>query len=75
MGRTTLESYITSRGGRVVKGMSKKVDYLICSPQIAKNLTDGKRSRKEIKFEELINDGFDIKNISEEDFLRMIGEN
>ncbi|MFC6346569.1 exonuclease domain-containing protein [Vagococcus carniphilus] len=75
MGRTTLESYITSRGGRVVKGMSKKVDYLICSPQIAKNLTDGKRSRKEIKFEELINDGFDIKKISEEDFLRMIGEN
>lgn len=74
MGRTTLESYITSRGGRVVKGMSKKVNFLICSPQIAKNLTDGKRSTKEIKYEELIDNGFDIKKISEEDFLNMIGE-
>lgn len=74
MGRKVLEEHITTRGGRVVKSMSSKVNYLIVAPQIAKNLTNGVRSRKELAYEELISKNVNIIKLTEDEFIKMISE-
>lgn len=74
MGRKVLEEHITARGGRVVRSMSSKVDYLIVAPQIAKNLANGSKSRKELTYEELVSKNIDIMKLTEDDFYEMILE-
>lgn len=74
MGRKVLEEHITTRGGRVVKSMSSKVNYLIVAPQIAKNLTDGVKSKKELVYEELISQNINIIKLTEDEFIKMISE-
>lgn len=74
MGRKSLEQNVTSRGGRIVKSMSSKVNYLVVAPQIAKNLTDGVKSRKELDFEDLISKNINVIKLTEDEFIEMISE-
>lgn len=74
MSRKSIEAAIISRGGKIQKKISKRVDYFINAPQIAKNLTDGKRSRKEIDFDQLVSEGILIKKITEDEFISMLEE-
>lgn len=72
--RKTLEKNIQSFGGVISKSVTKTTDYLVVGQQIAKNLTDGVRSSKEIKCMEMIDDGHYIKMITEEEFLLLLQE-
>lgn len=72
MSRKQLEAAIIARGGKITKSMTKRVNYFISAPQIAKNLTDGKRSKKEIVFDELCSSGHDIKLLSEDEFMKLL---
>lgn len=75
IGRSTLEKIIVSLGGSVQKTMSKKVNCLIYAPQIAKNLKHENKSTKELKCLDLIEQGHDIKMITERDFISFLEEN
>lgn len=72
--RKTLENQILSFGGTISKSVTKTTDFLVVGQQIAKNLTDGVRSSKEIKCMEMIDDGHPIKMITEEEFLHLLQE-
>lgn len=69
-GKKNIEDAITTRGGIIKTGMSKKVHYLIVGPQIA--TIDGGKSAKEKRFDELIAEGVDVKKITEQEFLNSI---
>lgn len=73
IGKSSLETKIKSAGGKIQKSMSNKVNYLICGPQVAKNIknSDGK-SEKEVLFDELVSLGAKIQKFSEQEFLNWL---
>lgn len=58
--RKQMEYIVEKHGGKVTGALNKTVNYFIQGSQIAKNLTDGKHSHKELKFKDLQKDGVDI---------------
>ncbi|WP_025235711.1 exonuclease domain-containing protein [Mannheimia sp. USDA-ARS-USMARC-1261] len=74
MPRQTAAEKAASVGCDVVDGVSKKVTLLVKGIQDKSRLAGKKLSNKEIKAKDLISKGHIIKIISEDDFLKMIGE-
>ncbi|WP_443090345.1 exonuclease domain-containing protein [Basfia succiniciproducens] len=64
-----------SVGCDVVDGVSKKVTLLVKGIQDKSRLAGKELSNKEIKAQTLISKGYNIKILSEYDFLRLIAEN
>lgn len=62
-------------GCDVVDGVSKKVTLLVKGIQDKSRLAGKELSNKEIKAQTLISKGYNIKILSEYDFLRLIAEN
>lgn len=72
--REDIKKLIEQYGGTCRTSVSKKVDYLIVGMQnknVIKNKVDAK-SEKIIKAEQLREDGFPIRIISDEDFLQLV---
>lgn len=66
---------VVNRGGIVKSGVSRKTDYLIVGQQDKSIVGEDGLSTKEEKAYELIEKGFDIKILKEQDFLNMINFN
>ena len=64
----------TSVGCDVVDGVSKKVTLLIKGIQDKSRLAGKELSNKEIKAQELISKGHNIRILSENDFLELVNE-
>ncbi|MDY2648909.1 MAG: exonuclease domain-containing protein [Pyramidobacter porci] len=65
---------VTQAGGGVLNSVNKKTDYLVMGVQDYYKFTDGEKSNKTKKAEELHTKGYPIEIISEMDFLHMLGD-
>jgi len=62
---------VVNYGGICHQAVREDTDYLVIGIQDYKKLKDGKRSNKMIEAGDLVNRGFNIEVIKEDDFLRM----
>lgn len=65
---------IAAAGGRPQNAVNKKTDYLVMGEQDYSRFSNGEKSSKTIKAEELKAKGSAIEIISEADFLNMLGD-
>ena len=74
--RSDIEEQISKHGGRVLSGVSKKVDYVVVGLQDVSVVKDstGAKSNKIIKAEALREKGHDIKIVSAEAFIKALQE-
>ncbi|MBQ8089760.1 MAG: 3'-5' exoribonuclease [Pyramidobacter sp.] len=74
MSREEAMNKVVAAGGGAQNGVTKKTDYLVMGLQDYSLFTDGEKSNKTKKAEELRAKGSAIEIISEADFLNMLGE-
>ncbi|WP_432702921.1 exonuclease domain-containing protein [Lysinibacillus sphaericus] len=70
--RTKAAKLAANYGAILKSGVSRKTDYLILGEQDKKLVGSKGKSTKEIKAQELIDKGFDIQIIYEDDFISLI---
>ena len=71
MTRGDAEKQVEENGGELGSGVTRDLDYLVIGSEGYRNQEKG---NKWVKAEALIQKGADLKIISEEEFLKMIGE-
>ncbi|OIJ17070.1 hypothetical protein BKP37_00580 [Anaerobacillus alkalilacustris] len=72
MARKDAMQLVIDRGGDCTNGINKKTNYLIMGDQDFARFTDGKKSTKLKKAEDLIKDGQELEIISEQDFISLL---
>lgn len=73
LSRSEAMQKIVDVGGTLKSGVSRKVDYLIVGEQDKNLVGECGMSTKEVKAYDLIDKGYNITIINEEEFLEMIG--
>lgn len=74
LNRKEVESIIVNRGGKIGSSVTRNTNVLVIGYQDLNRTKGNKKSSKHLKAEELIAKGADITLMSEDDFLRSIGE-
>lgn len=74
LSRTEAATIAAGAGITVKAGMSKKVTLTVVGEQDLSSLAGHTKSSKHRKAEELINEGFDIRIIGEQEFLKLVGK-
>jgi len=72
--RKQMEYIVKKHGGMVTGSLSKNVNYFIQGIQTSINLTDGKHSSKELKFQELQKNGVDIYKTDGRGFDKLLAD-
>ena len=72
MSRETAMQKVLDVGGQVTNGVTRDTSFLVMGIQDYSKFVDGLESRKTKKAKELIQQGFDLQIINEDDFLRML---
>lgn len=72
MTRKEAMQLVVDRGGNCSNGVTMSTNFLIMGDQDFARFTDGKKSSKLKKAEELINGGQDLEIISEQEFISML---
>lgn len=72
--RDRCKQLVKMHGGKIMSTVGKTTDFFVDGVQIADNLTDQehKRSGKEISYDLLINEGYNIHLLHEEQFIELI---
>jgi DNA polymerase-3 subunit epsilon len=73
--RRDAQKLASELGFEIHDGIKKTTDFLVVGQQISVQLSDGEKSSKQLKAENLIKQGLKVRLISEPDFLRLCGFN
>ena len=74
MTRQTAAQKVVDNGGSVSNSVSKRTDYLVMGVQDYSKFVDGRQSSKTKRACELIEQGYDLKIIDENEFLRVLAQ-
>lgn len=72
MPRHDAAQYVVNKGASFCKSVTKKTNFLVMGIQDYSKFTDGKKSVKLKKAEELIKEGQDLEIIDETEFIKLL---